>query len=70
MQSQIRSTLEIALTNGEWRREFPGRLILKRFVGRHVRGVNYEAFRNVALDKMVDAGHQPPGMKKVIEKID
>ena len=70
MQSQIKSTLEIALTNGEWRREFPGRLILKRFVGRHVRGVNYEAFRNVVLDKMVDAGYQPYGMKKVIEKID
>ena len=70
MQSEIRSTLEVALTNGEWRREFPGRLILKRFVGRHVPGVNYEAFRNVVLDKMVDAEYQPPGMKSVIERID
>jgi hypothetical protein len=69
-QSEVRGLLETALTNGEWRREFPGRLILKRFVGRHVPGVNYEAFRNIVLDKMVDAGYQPSGMKGVIEEID
>jgi AAA domain, putative AbiEii toxin, Type IV TA system len=68
-QAQIRSTLDIALTNGEWRREFPGRLILKRFVGQHVQGVNYEIFRNIVLDKMVDAGYQPSGMMEVIARI-
>jgi hypothetical protein len=68
-QDQIRSTLQVALTNGEWRREFPGRPILRRFVGQYVRGVSYEVYRNIVLDKMVDSGYQPPGMKEVIEKI-
>jgi hypothetical protein len=68
-QAELRSALEDALTNGTWRSEFPGRLILKRFVGEHVRGVNYDAFRNIILDKMVDASYQPPGMKEVIDKI-
>jgi hypothetical protein len=27
-------------------------------------------FEMLCFDKMVDAGYQPPGMKKVIEKID
>jgi hypothetical protein len=68
-ESEIRSLLETSLLNGEWRREFPGRLILKRFVGRHVQGVSYEAFRNIIIDKMVDAGYQPSGMSEVITKI-
>jgi hypothetical protein len=68
-QDQIRRELNVALTNGMWRSEFPGRLILKRFVGRYVNGVNYEGFRNIILDKMVDAGYQPNGMKEVIERI-
>ncbi len=68
-QANIRETLESSLSNGEWRNEFPGRLILKRFVGEHLHGVNYEAFRNVLIDKMVDAGYQPPAMQEVIEMI-
>jgi hypothetical protein len=68
-QSEIKSLLETSLINGEWRREFPGRLILKRFVGRYVPGVSYEAFRNIIIDKMVDAGYQPSGMNEVITKI-
>jgi hypothetical protein len=68
-QTEIRGTLETSLSNGEWRHEFPGRLIIKRFVGEYMQGVNYEAFRNILIDKMVDAGYQPPGMKEVIEKI-
>ena len=66
-QSEIRGLLEAALTNGEWRREFPGRLILKRFVRRHVPGVNYEAFRYIILidgGRRLSAGWDARGNRK------
>jgi hypothetical protein len=68
-ESEIRSRLEASLLNDEWRREFPGRLVLKRFVSEHVDGVSYEPFRNLIIDKMVDSGFRPPGMLSIIESI-
>ena len=68
-EAEIRATLEAALENDDWRSEFPGRLVLKRFVDQHINGVSYEAFRYLVIDKMVDAGYQPPGMLTVIDTI-
>lgn len=56
------------LTDGSWIREYPGRLLLKRFVDSTLRGAaSYEAFRNVILDQMVDDGHAPAGMARVFD---
>lgn len=64
---QFEASLRGWLEDGSWVREFPGRLILKRFLDHHLRGIaSYEAFRNVILDKMVDNGYEPEGMKSVV----
>ncbi len=68
-QGQVRDTLEAALVSDDWRSEFPGRLVLKRFVDAHVTGVSYEALRNLIIDKMVDSAYQPTGMRIVVEAI-
>ncbi|BDD99719.1 hypothetical protein MFTT_38130 [Mycolicibacterium fortuitum subsp. fortuitum] len=68
--SDIESTLQQALAGDGWLSEFPGRLILKRFCAdEKMRGVSYEALRNVIVDQMVDAGYQPAGMAYVIDRI-
>ncbi|SFD57726.1 AAA family ATPase [Klenkia taihuensis] len=58
-----------ALSDASWRTEFPGRDVLKRFVGASLVGVNYVAFRNLLLDKMAEQQIQPVGMKAVIERV-
>lgn len=58
------------LEDGSWIREFPGRLILKRFLDHNLgTAASYEAFRNVILDKMVDDRYQPQGMRSVISAV-
>jgi hypothetical protein len=68
-EDEIRKTLQLALASDEWRREFPGRPILKRFVERFVTGVSYDAFRYLIIEKMVDSKHEPTGMQTVISEI-
>jgi hypothetical protein len=59
-----------ALDNGTWVNEIPGRSILQRFAARELSGVgSYEGFRNVIVDQMVDAGYEPPGMRRIIDVI-
>ena len=59
-----------ALTDGSWLKEFPGRSILQRFVNKELVGkATYEGFRNLVVDQMVDAGHEPAGMRQVIDII-
>jgi hypothetical protein len=65
-----RTTLENALHSDAWRSEFPGRRILKLFVDRRVQGASYEVFRNVILDKMVEIGAKPEGMKAILDQIE
>ena len=48
---------------------FPGRAILRRFVGEHLTGIAYEPFRNVLLDILASRNHEPEGMKDVIDAI-
>ncbi len=61
--------LELALKTGDWRTEFPGRLVLARFVSKRIPGVSYSAFRNLVLDQMVDDDHKPAGMREVVDTI-
>ena len=57
------------LRSGEWRSSFRGRDVLRRFVGQHCGGVQYEIFRDLIIARMRDAEYEPPGMKKVIDSI-
>lgn len=65
----IRSELSKALAGNKWAIEFPGRLILKRYVDRYLNGVAYEPFRNIILDKAAEVGLRPDGMAAVLNKI-
>jgi hypothetical protein len=65
----IESRLRTALSGDTWVCEFPGREILKGFVGSSVSGVGYEPFRNLILDQMVDDGFEPPDMVAIFQEI-
>lgn len=69
MHDRIEAQLDKALNNGEWRSEFKGRDILRRFAGKYLSGLPYEAFRDAIVARMSDANYQPSGMKDIIEKI-
>ena len=44
--------------------------MLRRFVDTHLKGAaNYEAFRNLIIDQMVDEGYEPDGMREVVTNI-
>jgi hypothetical protein len=58
-----------SLSNGSWVSTFKGRDILKRFAGKHASSMTYEMFRNLIIARMKDVGHQPIGMKKIIDQI-
>lgn len=61
--------LEEALRGGGWRNRFPGREILRAFVGAHAKGIGYAQFRNLVISSMAKSNHQPKGMKKVLDAI-
>ncbi|WZH35944.1 MAG: AAA family ATPase [Microbacterium enclense] len=63
-----RRRLHEACESDAWLAELPGRNILKRFV-RDNTTVNYEAFTNVVLDRMVQSSFEPAGMKETLEAI-
>lgn len=65
----LQEKYEAALANESWAAVFPGRNILKRFVNREAPHVSYEIFRNLIVSRMADTGHQPQGMKNVIDVI-
>lgn len=64
-----RAHLEQTLANGNWLKEFPGRLILRRYAGQYCNRVDYVTFSNVVLDKMVELGEAPSDMKIVLDKV-
>ena len=65
---ELRGEFEKALATDTWRKRFRGRDILRRFVARLHKG-NYDIFRDLVIAAMRDAGHQPEGMRTVVEKI-
>jgi hypothetical protein len=58
-----------SLDNDTWLSDFPGRKILKRFLGAHVSGISYEPFVNLLLDKLAEENRQPIGMKNILDQI-
>ena len=64
-----RKALEAALATEDWKRHFRGRDILQEFAGQYVQGMRYIYFRELIISQMVAAGHQPPGMKAVLDQI-
>lgn len=68
-ENEETNALKRALEDGSWRSEFRGRDILRRFAGKYLPGLPYEAFRDGIIARMADAGFRPVGMAKVIENI-
>jgi hypothetical protein len=68
-RERTRKELESDLESDQWLLTFRGRDVLKRFIGRFVRGVGYEVFRDLVVARMRDDGYQPPGMQEVLGKI-
>lgn len=64
-----REILEQALENEDWRKQFRGRDILKEFISRYGTGMRYVHFRDLILSQMSSAGHEPAGMKTVLDQI-
>jgi predicted ATPase len=68
--NEHRSALEASLQDASWRREFPGRAILARYVQKRLSGkINPVLFNNTVLDKMVERGVKPPSMQSVVDAI-
>jgi predicted ATPase len=65
---ELRAEFEAELQGEGWIRRFPGRQILKRFVGERM-SCDYETFRNVIVDKMVLVERRPPSMEVVLQTI-
>lgn len=64
-----RAELDSVFGAGEWSKRFPGRLILRLFVDKYLAGVGYEPFRNVVIDKMVQAEYRPESVRTVLQAI-
>lgn len=67
--AERRKVLADSLNTEEWKKHFRGRDILRRFCGEYVQGMRYEYFRNLIITQMVSAGHQPRGMKRILDQI-
>lgn len=68
-EQKFRSEIELSFADGTWRRNLPGRAILKKFVSLVNTPVGYEVIRNLIVSKMVQASYKPQGMKEVIDQI-
>ena len=64
-----RATLESAIEENEWKKEFRGREILKVFASRYGR-MRYETMRDMIVNTMADRNQRPPGMLRILERID
>ncbi|MBI5104182.1 MAG: AAA family ATPase [Solirubrobacterales bacterium] len=65
----LRAEYEGALASDRWISDFPGRRILKRFVGSWLDGVAYETFRNAVIDKLASDDVRPEGMRSVLDRV-
>lgn len=65
-----RTVLQDALKSAEWLKEFPGRLVLRRFANKYLSGkIDSLMFSNLVLDKMVERSVKPESMKVILDKI-
>ncbi|MEH1948111.1 MAG: AAA family ATPase [Nostoc sp.] len=69
LEREYRLKATTSLENGTWRRIFPGRNIIKLFVGRFGGGIPYETFRDLILARMRDKNFQLAGMKQIVDWI-
>jgi hypothetical protein len=66
---EIDARFERDFQNGDWKKTVRGRDVLKAFVSKHTKGINYESFRNLVISRMRDHGYQPHGMKQILGQI-
>jgi hypothetical protein len=65
-----RTVLQNALKSAEWLKEFPGRLVLRRFADKYLAGkIDSLMFSNLVLDKMVERSVKPEPMKVILDQI-
>ncbi len=69
LEQTMRTDFERFFADGSWKKNIPGRDILKRFVDAAKLPVNYEIFRNLLVTRMAESSHQPAGMKEILLKI-
>lgn len=69
LEQKMRKDFEKCFADGTWRKNLPGREILKRFVEIAKLPVGYEIFRNLLVKRMVEAAYQPVGMREILLKI-
>ena len=65
-----RRVLEDAVKGDGWKKEFPGRDLLKQFANQYTVGVRYEVLRDMIVNTMAEQEIRPLGMVRVFEKID
>ena len=65
-----REVLENAVKGDGWKKEFRGRDLLKQFANQYTAGVRYEVLRDMIVNTMAEQEVRPPGMLRVLEKID
>ncbi len=66
----IATDIQDSISSDDWRATFPGRDILKRFVGDYLNGIaNYEAFRHLIVSRMIADEHRPAGIENVLTRI-
>ncbi|MDP3857361.1 MAG: AAA family ATPase [Stagnimonas sp.] len=68
-EADILSQFTKDLASGAWTSTFMGRNILSRFVSKMNLEVSYIVFIKMILGHMKDCGHQPQGMREIIDKI-
>lgn len=66
---QAEDRIREELADDRWKRQLPGREILKRFADKYSGGIGYEKLRNLVIASMKRAGHRPAGMAKVVQEI-
>lgn len=64
-----RQQLEASLESERRKQHFKGRDVLSAFAGKYANGLRYEYFRDLIVSQMASDGHQPPGMKSVLDRI-
>jgi hypothetical protein len=65
-----RLTLSESLESDLWLKEFPGRLILRRYAAKQLGSkMDSSLFTNSVLDKMVEKAKKPTGMSAVLNEI-
>lgn len=67
--NQRKQEYEDDLANGNWKKTFRGRAILKRIAEKHGGGAGYLVLRNLMLARMRDMALEPEGMKAVLDRI-